>query len=121
VYDVWGDTKSKKSWTKEVYNIYECIVRSHSSHEIGERSPKTTGSNPLYREHTGRGRSILSLYPSSDPPCSTAGQGEVRIIARSNHSLYRGPSDVILEQIIINYYYLIAMITTQNPKRMISK
>ena len=21
VYDVWGDTKSKKSWTKEVYNI----------------------------------------------------------------------------------------------------
>ncbi len=63
----------------------------------------------------------LSTYPSSDPPCSTAGQGEVRIIARSNHSLYRGPSDVILEQIIINYYYLIAMITTQNPKRMISK
>jgi hypothetical protein len=92
-------------------------VHSHSSHEIGERSPKTTGSNPLYREHTGRGRSILSLYPSSDPPCSTAGQGEVRIIARSNHSLYRGPSDVILEQIIINYYYLIAMITTQNPKK----
>ena len=45
----------------------------------------------------------------------------MRIIARSKHSLYRGPSDVILEQIIINYYYLIAMITTQNPKRMISK
>ena len=102
------------------------LLCSHSSHEIGnwrekpQNSPKRQDRIPSI-VHTGRGRSILSLYPSSDPPCSTAGQGEVRIIARSKHSLYRGPSDVILEQIIINYYYLIAMITTQNPKRMISK
>ena len=61
---------------------YVYCVCSHSSHEIGNWREKPQNYPPARQDRIpsivniqGEGVPILSLYPSSDPPCSTAGPG----------------------------------------------